>query len=127
LKILIIDGFIPIIDRLKELIISETSNQNTIHHAINYNEAITKINKEMPGVVILDINLPDNESFKLLKYIKHHNAGTVVIILSIHIDNQIMEQAVVAGADYFLDKYSAFEKLPSIIQAINVSQQKSKS
>jgi two-component system, LytTR family, response regulator len=117
LKILIIDSSIQIINRLEELIVSESEYKFVIESAIDLDEAVRQINKIRPGIIILDMNLPNNGSFEILKLLKKTNFITVIIALSIHIDDQFKQQAVLAGVDYFLDKYIDFEKLPALLNA----------
>lgn len=117
MKILIIDSFIQIINRLEELIISESEYKFVIESAINFDEAVRQSNNVMPGIIILDMNLPNNGSFEILKLLKKTDLSPVIIALSIHIDDQFKRQAVLAGVDYFLDKYIDFEKLPALLNA----------
>lgn len=111
---LIIDGYIEIAERLKVLI-SEADNSNLVHTALNYNDALSLIEKVQPKTVILDINLPHNKSYDLLRQIKKNNQNTLVIVLSIHIDSQTRDQCISLGADYFFDKYNDFDKIPAVI------------
>ena len=67
---------------------------------------------------MLDIDLPQNESFKLLKLIKQAAIFTPVIILSAHTDGYVLRQCKLMGADYYFDKYHEFEKIAGIINSI---------
>jgi DNA-binding NarL/FixJ family response regulator len=111
---LIVDSYIEIIKRLKG-IIRETGHSGSIHIANNYDEAMTLIEKMNVQTVILDINLPQNKSYELLKQIKKINRHILVIVLSIHTDNHTKEQCMALGADYFFDKYNEFGKITSIL------------
>lgn len=112
---LIVDGYIEIAKRLKE-IVSEADSRRRVHTAINYDDALKLFKKVQPETVILDINLPQNKSYELLKQIKKNNQHTIVIVLSIHIDSQTRDQCILLGADYFFDKYNDFDKIPALIK-----------
>ena len=116
--ILIVDSSILIIERLEE-IISGTKNITTIHKAVSYEQAKKLFNKNKHDVVLLDIDLPGNESLKFLKEIKKTGGGTCVIILFSHSDNYIQEQWKYLGADIFFDKYYDFEKISSVIDNVS--------
>ena len=108
--ILIVDSSILIIERLEE-IISEAGNITAIHKAVSSEEAKKLLKENKYDTVILDIDLPGNESLKLLKEIKKPGDGTWVIILFTQIDNYIQKQCKSVGADFFFDKYYEFEKI----------------
>lgn len=115
--VLIVDGSIQIIERIVEML-SESTNATAINSAISYQEASTLFNNNKPSVVLLDGYLPQNQSFKLLKEIKHTGYKTAIIVLSISIDEFIKKQYMLQGADYVLDKYLEFEKIPIVINSI---------
>lgn len=117
MEILIVDSSLQIIKRLEELL-SEAKNIKTIHRVVSYAQASAFFNTGIPDVVLLDTGLPGNKSVDLLKEIKAANTKTAVIVLSIHIDELTMKKHISAGADYFLDKYHEFEKIPVIIKNI---------
>jgi DNA-binding NarL/FixJ family response regulator len=118
--ILIVDSSAQIIQRLEE-VLSEAKHIRIIHKATTYEEATILFKKEEPDIVLLDIGLPANESVDLISEIKKSNATTTVIALSNRADTGTQEQFDSLGADFFLDKYHDFEKLPGIVDAIGVS------
>jgi DNA-binding NarL/FixJ family response regulator len=110
--ILIIDSSVQIVERLEE-IISEAGNITAVHRALSYEEAKKLIEENKYDVVLLDIDLPANESLKLLREIKKADEETCVIILSFHMDNYIRAQYL--EADFFFDKYYDFEKICGLL------------
>jgi DNA-binding NarL/FixJ family response regulator len=112
--ILIVDSSLPIIERLEE-ILSETENITTVHRAVSYEEAKNLFQKNRHDAVLLDVDLPENESLKLLKEIKKTGGETCVIILFTLIDNYILEQCKFLGVKFFLDKYYDFEKINRLL------------
>ena len=117
MKILIVDTFVQMIARLEE-ILSEVAVDLTIYSAVSYEAAAKLFKENMPGVVLLNISLHCNESFRLLTEIKEAGCNTSVIVLSINTDAHIQEQCKLLSADYFLDKYYDFEKIPAVINTI---------
>ena len=117
--ILIVDGSSQVIDRLASLL-TEPGKKRTIHKAGSYMEATTLFKEKQPALVLLDRYLPNNESIELLKAIKTANRNTKVIILYFFADGNIESQYKLHGADFFLDKYNDFDKIPGIIDSITL-------
>ena len=117
--ILIVDSSILIIERLKELI-SEADCIKAIHRAVSYEEAKRLYKENKYNAVLLDINLPGNESLKLLREIKKTDGKTCVIVMFAYIDNYIKEQCNSFGADFFFDKYYDFEKVYELLTACHL-------
>lgn len=123
MEILIVDSSIQIIERLAE-ILSEVKNIKTIHRAASYAQAAELFSKENPDVVLMETGLSDNKSVNLLKEVKATNANIVVIVLSIHVDVLTKQKYISSGADFYLDKYHEFEKIPVIIKTIATREKK---
>ena len=121
--VLIIDHSIQITDRLEEVLL-EAKHIRGIHKAVSYEDAVSIYKKSKPDIVLLDISLPANRSVDLMKEIKKSNNSTAVIAMSIRTDAHTKEQFASLGADFFLDKYYDFEKLPDIIDAIAADKKK---
>lgn len=117
MKVLIVDYSTRIVERLEEML-SEAGNVACMHKAVSYTQAITLYQKIKPDIVLLDICLPADGSFKILKEMKKPGSNTCVIILAIEKNNYVHEQCNSLGADFFFDKYSEFEKIPAAIDSI---------
>ncbi|SRR5258706_3104116 len=113
--ILIVDSSIRIIERLEE-IISEAETITAIHRAVSYEEAKKLFKENKYAIVILDIDLPGNGSFKLLNEIKKTGEEICVIILFTQMDNYIQERCKSLGADFFFDKYYDFGKISGLLK-----------
>jgi len=117
MQVLIVDRFVPIIHRLKEMLL-EINTITDIYSSVSYKTAIKVFTEKKPGIVLLGVSLPEHEFIKLLREIKTVNSKTSVIVLSINMDEYIHEQCRSLGADYFLDKYRDFESIPEVINDI---------
>jgi DNA-binding NarL/FixJ family response regulator len=89
-----------------------------IDRAFSYEAAQQLFNQNKPDVVVLDINLPGYTSYELLKEIKEKAPQTVVIVMSMRLDEYILQQCRNLGADFFFDKYHEFENVPVIISGM---------
>ena len=117
MKVLIIDYSIRIVERLEEML-SGDKNITCIHKAVSYSQAINFYREARPDIVLLDICLPADNSFKILKEIKKTGSKTFVIILAIEKNTYVHEQCTALGADLFFDKYNEFEEIPGAVDSI---------
>src|ERR1700688_2954230 len=104
MRVLIVDSSIQIIDRLVD-ILSDAGNITEIHRALSCKEATRLFKENKYEAVLLDIDMPDNESFGLLKEIKKTSREICVVILSNHTDTYIQEECKSLGADFLFDKF----------------------
>ena len=85
-------------------------------------EALQRFEAERPGIVILDIRLPDSNGLQLLKTLKETNPSVVVIMITANPDIQNSVEAMKSGAFDFLEKPIDLDRLRSIIGSIRREQ-----
>ncbi|HWR31963.1 MAG TPA: response regulator [Chitinophagaceae bacterium] len=115
--VLVVDGAASIIERWQTLL-SEVNSINTVYGASSYEEAVRLFERENPGVILLDGSLPGDDTISFLKKIKEAGSKAAIIVLCNRVDDYIENQCKLNGADFFLDKYLEFEKVPEIIREI---------
>lgn len=81
-------------------------------------EAVTAIRRLQPDAVILDIRLPGMTGIQVLKEIKQSLPAPLVIMLTNYPFEQYRRECAEAGADYFLNKSTEFEKINEILARI---------
>lgn len=114
IQLLIVDDSLIIVARLFNLL-TEQANISEMYYAKAYDEAESLLNKMVPDVVLLDINLDGKNGIDLLRYMKQHKYPTKVIVLTNESNSYYKELCTDLGADHFLDKSSEFEYIPGII------------
>ena len=117
MNVLIADSSAGILARLSDIITFKTINA-IIYNAKNFETALRLFTESKPSTVLLGMNLPGNQSIELLRAIKKTGHNTSIIILSIYINNAMIEECRQLGATVFLDKFLEFEKIPEHINAI---------
>lgn len=115
--ILIVDNSPEIINRIEELI-AESRYGGLIYKATSYKEATCILIIIPIKVLLLDMNLRRNESYRLLEKIKKIGLGIIVIAMTVYMNDQLKIQYKSQGVDYIIDKYYDFEKLTSLISQI---------
>ncbi len=89
-------------------------------------DAIESIQKLNPQVVILDIRMSRINGIKVLEAIKKNNQSPKVIIFTNYPYPQYRKRYMEAGADFFFNKSTEFEKLIDTVKYLthNCSQTK---
>ena len=100
------------------MIIEETGLVKGAEYALNFREAQLSLNKVVPDILFLDINLPGVNGIEMLKIFRKKYPGLKIIISSIHTDEYYRFICGKLGADYFVSKTDAFEKIPLIINEV---------
>lgn len=96
--------------------------QNDIHvvgEADNGLSAIRVIKDLQPDVLVLDISMPHMDGIDVLKKIQDFVPKPKVVILSIHADLALVQQALELGALGYILKQSVSEELIDAIRAAN--------
>ena len=134
---LIVDDSELISDRMEKQLLELDCISET-YIAYNFNDAVEQLEEENIDVVILDINLslPGKNGLELLQFIKDNNhyflnlsmpackasldAANNVENSTIMLTNQsgdfYKNLCLKIGSDYFVDKSTEFDKIPSIIR-----------
>jgi DNA-binding NarL/FixJ family response regulator len=81
-------------------------------------EAIERIPRDLPEVVLMDLNLPDSSGAEVTARIKSQLADISVVILTVYNDSEHIFKALRAGADgYLLKQATAVEILEAVADA----------
>ena len=72
--------------------------------ALNGKDALAIVKKERPGVVFLDILMPDMNGLEVLRQIKEFDPGIKVIMVSAVDDKENRDKSKQLGADEFIKK-----------------------
>jgi len=81
-------------------------------------EAVGAIRRLHPDAVILDIRMPGMTGIQVLREIKQGERAPMVIMLTNYPFEQYRRECVEAGADYFLNKSTEFEKINEILARV---------
>ena len=114
---------------IRQRIASRLSTINGIEvvwQAEDLNDSYESLNKQRPDAVILDIQLPSGNGIELLEHIKKMHKGIVTIMLTNYPINQFKKKCFDAGADFFFDKSTEFEKVFCVIKSMINGNGKSK-
>jgi len=117
MKVFIVDDSALVRERIIAMI-SEHPGIEITGQAENAQEAINSIRKLKPDVAILDIRMPGGNGIEVLRNIKKNNSAPTVIILTNYPYPQYRKKCMEAGADYFFDKSTEFQKIIEVLKKL---------
>lgn len=118
IKVLIVDDQ-EIIRQSLELMLNSKDNIEVVGTAVDGRDAIAKVRKSKPDIVLLDIRMPGMDGIEALKIIKEFSTGTKVLVLTTFDDEEYIYQSLKHGANGFLLKGVSFDALVKAIETID--------
>jgi DNA-binding NarL/FixJ family response regulator len=117
LKVLIVDDSALLRERIAGLI-SEIKGVELAGQAGDAQAALESIRRLRPDVVLLDIRMPKGNGIGVLVQIKHEPFPPTVIMFTAFPYPQYRQKCLEAGADYFFDKATEFERVTSLLETL---------
>jgi DNA-binding NarL/FixJ family response regulator len=97
------------------LLLTEADPTGFVGEAADGLEAIAMIRTLNPDVVILDICMPRFSGIEVLESLRASGNQAVVIMLTSFATPQHQKRCLEAGANYFFDKSSDFDRLGDVL------------
>lgn len=98
-------------------ILSETDDIHVSAEAASGTEVLEKVDVSCCDVIILDISMPGGNGLQTLQTLRKRGVKIPILILSMHEEDQYALRMIKAGANGYLTKESAPEKL---IEAVRI-------
>ncbi len=117
MKVFIADDSRIVVDRLADLL-RDVRGVEVAGQAGDALEAVRCIRQVNPDAVILDLQMPGGSGLDVLRAIRPDHPGLYVLICTNYAYPQFREECLSAGANYFLDKSTEFEKIPDILRGL---------
>lgn len=87
-----------------------------VGEAVSGKEALHRFEELKPDVVTLDMSLPDTDGITLVHRFMGINPRVLIILISGISHEEVIEEALRAGAEHFISKPLNLEKAVKIIQ-----------
>jgi two-component system response regulator NreC len=81
-------------------------------------EVIEQVEKHQPNIVILDITMPRLSGLETLEHIRSKHPGVKTILLSMHADPPMIQNAISLGVDGYVLKNSRSSEILAAIRAV---------
>jgi DNA-binding NarL/FixJ family response regulator len=116
-QIFIVDDSTSIRLRLNELL-RRMSDVSVVGEAATLGAAVDGILRLHPDSVLLDLNLMGKSGMDVLRTVHPQAPDIVFVVLTNHSEPQYRRACARAGARYFLDKSTEFERVREVIAEI---------
>lgn len=113
-RVLLVDGSQVVRERLRSLI-AETVPGLLIAEAANVEAALGLLHAPGPDAVVLDLNLPDGGSFRLLRETRRQVPGCVAVVLASYTEPAFRTACREYGVEHFFSKSREFERVPEVL------------
>lgn len=117
MRVLIADGHDVVRPGLKEILL-EAFPGTCCSEASNGELALKRMAESRFDLLLLDINMPGNDGFAVLREAKRNHPGIPVIIVSVHPEDQYAERCTKAGAAAYIKKDRASDELVEAVKTI---------
>jgi len=118
IRLLLVDDQALVRQGLATLLALE-SDFEIIGQATNGNEAVSLAGEHSPDVVLMDIRMPVCDGVAATGLIKRDHPDIKVLVLTTFDDDELIVQAMAAGASGYLLKNSPMEQLASAIRSVS--------
>ncbi|HZS07781.1 MAG TPA: response regulator transcription factor [Blastocatellia bacterium] len=118
MRIFIADDSVIVRERLTELLL-ELPEVEIVGEAGTAGDATLAIRELKPDVVILDIQMPGGSGIDVLRTIRQEHLASRVIMLTNNSYERYREMCLGAGADFFFDKSTEFEKVITVCRELS--------
>ncbi len=113
--VLVVDKSVLIIESLQN-ILSHSLDDVLIYGAVGYADTLRFCNTVIPDVILLDSGLPHDMATEILEMLQQKKYKTKIIMLANNNTECMKIKFGAFGADYFLDKFYDFEKIPALVR-----------
>ena len=100
-------------------VLAEKASIEIVAQAANDLQAIEVISELKPDIVLLGITMPELAGIQVISDIKERSPATKAIILTGGMGEEIIIEAIKAGAKGYLSKNTSISRLFNAIEAVN--------
>jgi two-component system invasion response regulator UvrY len=121
IRVMLVDDHDLIRYGLRRLL-EDQSGIEVVDEACSGEEALDKVRKVKPDVVLMDINMPGIGGFEATSRLNKTGAECRVIVLTVHSEGPLPKRILEAGAVGYLTKGCPVEEMVEAIQRVNAGQ-----
>jgi DNA-binding NarL/FixJ family response regulator len=118
IKVLIVDDHTLVRDGIRSLL-ALTADIEIVGEAANGKEALEKVRRLIPDIVLMDLAMPIMSGLEATRRIRREFPATKVLALTQYDDSEYVIPVIEAGARGFVTKMSSSSELASAIQAVH--------
>ena len=108
----------PIVRELLVESLSRTDRLGEVSAADDVEALLASVERNAPSVIVVDIELPDDDGFNAIERAAEIEESVRSVILSAHVDPELVSEARRRGASGFVPKADAAESLVEVIETV---------
>jgi DNA-binding NarL/FixJ family response regulator len=116
-KIFIVDDHYMVIEGIRSILQDEKSIE-WMGHASNAASCLAFLSRQLPDIILMDINLPDKSGIDLCKEVKALYPSVLIIGLSTFNQQSFIQMMMANGASGYVLKNATLEELMEAFQAV---------
>ena len=116
-KTFIVDDHYMVIEGIRSLLQNE-KNIEWMGHAMTASSCLAFLNKQLPDVILMDINLPDTSGIDLCKEVKTKYPSVFIIGLSTFNQQSFIQKMMDNGASGYVLKNATQDEITSAIETV---------
>ncbi len=121
ISILLVDDHALMREGLRQLLSLE-ADLRVVDEAVNGFEAVQKVRRLQPDVVLMDISMPMIDGIAVTQQITREFPSIAVIMLTMHRQDQQVLQAITSGARGYLLKTASSQELARTIRQVHAGE-----
>jgi DNA-binding NarL/FixJ family response regulator len=101
-----------------QLLINSMSNYSVVGAYINCESALKNLERDMPDVILMDLDLPGMSGIEGIQRIKKIHPEIHIIVITVHEDGEMVFEALCAGASGYITKNANHSRLLDAIDEV---------
>lgn len=101
-----------------QLLINSMSNYSVVGAYISCEHALKNLEKDMPNVILMDLDLPGMSGIEGIQRIKKIHPEIHIIVITVHEDSEMVFEALCAGASGYITKNANHSRLLDAIDEV---------
>jgi two-component system response regulator DegU len=101
------------------LVLGQETSIEIVAQTVNDSQAIEVISELKPDIVLVGITMPESDGIQIISAIKEKSPATKAIIITGGMDEEVIIEAMQAGAKGYLSKNSSISRLLRAIKAVD--------
>jgi DNA-binding NarL/FixJ family response regulator len=97
----------PIFRRGLREVLEAQSDFQVVAECGDGEEALAAIERECPGIVVLDVGMPKQDGFAVVRALRERGAATAVVLLTMHARDDLLREAFSLGVRAYVVKEAA--------------------
>lgn len=97
-------------------LLREQSGLDVVAEATDGREAVKYCRHSRPDLVVMEVRMPEVDSLETIRAIKRESPGTVVLVLSVYEDSDVLADTLKAGASGYIPKTATPQEIIDAIR-----------